>query len=189
MILKDRIAQQVADGTVTRVYRRWSTARIREEATFISTVGEIRVTRVEVVDFSALVDDDAVKAGYETLGDLAETFRGDEAFPIYRIDLEWVGEDPRVLLANQSALSPSDLNEVRTRLQRFDRASSHGAWKEETLRAIAASPGKRAEELRGRLPKDVFKRNVQKLKALGLTNSLPVGYELTPRGRTVTDAL
>ena len=34
-----------------------------------------------------------------------------------------------------------------------------------------------------------FKRDVRKLKELGLTESLDVGYRLSPRGRAVLDRL
>jgi hypothetical protein len=37
--------------------------------------------------------------------------------------------------------------------------------------------------------KHPFKRDVRKLKELGLTESMPVGYRLSPRGRTLLDAL
>jgi hypothetical protein len=55
------------------------------------------------------------------------------------------------------------------------------------LRAIAANPERRAVELaaefgRPRLP---FKVDVRKLKELGLTESLPIGYRLSPRGEAV----
>ena len=57
------------------------------------------------------------------------------------------------------------------------------------MRAIAAAPGLRAGDLaaglgRERLP---FKADVRKLKALGLTESLEVGYRLSPRGRAYLD--
>jgi ribosomal protein S19E (S16A) len=39
---------------------------------------------------------------------------------------------------------------------------------------------------RERLP---FKVDVRKLKQLGLTESLPIGYRLSPRGRAVLDRL
>jgi hypothetical protein len=62
---------------------------------------------------------------------------------------------------------------------------AHGAWIMQTLGAIAERPATRAGDLatdlgQERLP---FKANVRKLKALGLTESLEVGYRLSPRGR------
>ena len=57
------------------------------------------------------------------------------------------------------------------------------------LAAIGDHPGLRAADLcrqvgQERLP---FKINVRKLKALGLTESLEVGYRLSPRGRAVLE--
>ena len=73
------------------------------------------------------------------------------------------------------------MTELDTRLARYD---AHGPWTRETLELIAARPATRAGDLaaelgRERLP---FKADVRKLKALGLTESLEVGYRLSPRG-------
>ena len=59
------------------------------------------------------------------------------------------------------------------------------------LRAIHDGPGVRAADLapqfgRERLP---FKLDVRKLKELGLTESLPRGYRLSPRGQAVLEWL
>ena len=59
------------------------------------------------------------------------------------------------------------------------------------LRLIAGFPGRPAEELAAEagMKKAPFKARVQKLKALGLTESLPAGYRLTPRGAAVLPSL
>ncbi len=53
------------------------------------------------------------------------------------------------------------------------------------LRLIAARPGVRAPDLAASLGREtpVFKRDVRRLKELGLTCSLAVGYEISHRGR------
>ena len=50
---------------------------------------------------------------------------------------------------------------------------------------IARRPATRAGDLAAQLRQErlPFKANVRKLKALGLTESLEVGYRLSPRGR------
>ena len=60
-----------------------------------------------------------------------------------------------------------------------------GPWTREILRLIAERPGVRAPDLAASLGRETlaFKRDVRKLKELGLTRSLPVGYEISPRGR------
>jgi hypothetical protein len=53
------------------------------------------------------------------------------------------------------------------------------------LEPIAARPATRAPDLAASLGRETapFKADVRKLKELGLTESLLVGYRLSPRGR------
>ena len=66
---------------------------------------------------------------------------------------------------------------------RLDRAAPT-PWTDATLRVIAAHPGVVSTVLAAELGMEraPFKLNVRKLKALGLTESLEVGYRLSPRG-------
>jgi hypothetical protein len=59
------------------------------------------------------------------------------------------------------------------------------------LRAIEARPGVLAAKLARSLgrPRDEFKRDVRKLKNLGLTFSLEIGYRLTPKGEALLASL
>ncbi len=56
----------------------------------------------------------------------------------------------------------------------------------DALELIDAHPAVRAGDLADQLGRErlSFKIDVRKLKALGLTESLPVGYKLSPRGRS-----
>ena len=73
----------------------------------------------------------------------------------------------------------------------MDRRSHVGPWTLATLRAIEARPGVLAAKLATSLgrPRDEFKRDVRKLKNLGLTFSLEIGYRLTPKGKAIVSAL
>ena len=98
---------------------------------------------------------------------------------------------PAAPLREQADLDSAELERLRARLERFDSASRHGPWTRATSELIAASPETRAEDLaasvgREKLP---FKRDVRKLKELGLTESLLVGYRLSPRGRALLESL
>ncbi len=57
-------------------------------------------------------------------------------------------------------------------------------WALDYLRAIAEQPGVRAADLAEAfgVEKRIFKPRVRQLKELGLTESLAVGYRLSPRG-------
>lgn len=93
--------------------------------------------------------------------------------------------DPRAELAADDDLDAAALAALAARLDRLDRASSHGPWTRATLAAIAARPAVRASDLAASFGRETapFKIDVRKLKNLGLTYSLAVGYELSPRGR------
>ncbi len=56
---------------------------------------------------------------------------------------------------------------------------------------IRDRPAVRAGDLAPAMGQDTqpFKRDVRKLKELGLTESLEVGYRLSPRGRAVLERL
>jgi hypothetical protein len=103
---------------------------------------------------------------------------------VYRIVLRRVGPDPREALRAAADLSDAEVAHIRARLDRLDRASSHGPWTDAVLAVIAERPGVRAPDLADSfgLETQPFKVDVRKLKALGLTESLKVGYRISPRG-------
>jgi hypothetical protein len=108
---------------------------------------------------------------------------------VYRMRLHYAGADPRIALRADAVLSDTDLATLQGRLARLDRASRRGPWTREVLELIAANPARRAPDLaaiRG-LPTQPFKADVRKLKELGLTESLEVGYRIAPRGRAYLD--
>ena len=135
---------------------------------------------------------DALAAGYDDVEALVADLRGTPDLDLYRVRFHVVDEpDPRAVLAAAAGLGDEDRAEIDRRLDRLDRASRHGPWTRDTLRLIERMPAVRAGDLadavgRDRLP---FKTDVRKLKNLGLTISLGVGYELSPRGRAYLDSV
>ncbi|MET0902025.1 MAG: hypothetical protein ABWZ52_02190, partial [Acidimicrobiales bacterium] len=110
---------------------------------------------------------------------------------LYRIRFHVVDEpDPRATLAADGALTADDRAEIDRRLDRLDGASRRGPWTRETLRLIARMPATRAGDLAAEAGRErlAFKTDVRKLKNLGLTVSLGVGYELSPRGQAYLDS-
>ena len=81
--------------------------------------------------------------------------------------------------------TPRPVADIDRRLDRLDRARPDvGPWTVATLALIAAHPARRAGDLADMVGREraAFKLDVRKLKALGLTESLEVGYRLSPRG-------
>lgn len=145
----------------------------------------IEVDSVSVVAPAAISEADAALAGYASAAALIADLRGAEDLSLYRVAFRRLDEpDPRELLAADDVLSADDVAEIDRRLDRLDRASATGPWTATTLAAIAEHPGTRAADLAAALGREVlpFKVDVRKLKNLGLTRSLEVGYRRSPRG-------
>src|SRR5689334_9264426 len=146
-----------------------------------TSIGLVEVTSVDRV--RTITKADAARAGAPRDELLALMARKEPA-PIWRVELRYAGEDPRIALRSKGDLSADERAELLERLDRFDRASRSGPWTREVLALIEANPARRAPDLAASLGRDTisFKRDVRKLKELGLTESLEVGYRLAPRG-------
>jgi hypothetical protein len=177
----------IRDGRVDLAFRRWERARVRQGSRQRTAVGVLEVGSVDVVERSALGDEDARRAGFDSLGDLLAMLDGRGGGDIHRIELRYAGADPRVELREQAELSEHELEQIAGTLERFDQASRHGPWTRQILELIAARPEVRAEDLAAEMGREKlpFKRDVRKLKELGLTISLSPGYRLSPRGEAV----
>jgi hypothetical protein len=89
-----------------------------------------------------------------------------------------------VKLRESAEISASERAELDARLDRMDRSRGE-PWTRGVLQLIAEQPETHAEKLAASLGREKlpFKRDVRKLKELGLTESLLVGYRLSPRGK------
>lgn len=184
MMLTRVVAEGVARGDVTLAFRRWATSRVSAGRTFLSVAGVIVIDAVERIDPATITAEDAHAAGARRVEDVLATLRGAAGDPVFRITLSYGGPDPRHATAADTALTADDVAAIGAALDRLDARGGRGAWTRETLRLIEAGPGTRAVDLAASLgvEKDTLKRDVRKLKALGLTLSLDIGYTLSPRG-------
>jgi len=182
MLIQARFADSIASGAVTLTFRRWKRAQVVAGNTYRTAAGRIVV---DAVDPDRITDADAERAGFSSRVELLAGLPGASELPTYRIRFRPAyGPDPRAILAATVTLSDDDLTELRLRLGRLDRASSHGSWTSAVLQTIAERPGVRAADLAASFGRETqaFKIDVRKLKNLGLTSSLEVGYRLSPRG-------
>lgn len=184
MLLRKEVAHGIADGSVTLVFRRWSKQRVQSGQTLHTSAGVVAIQAVAAVDPAEITEEEAARAGAASAADIRAQLRGTEQDPVFRITVAWHGPDERIALRAEATLSAADIEGLRTRLDRMDARSTHGPWTRATLRVIAEHPGQRAVELAGMLgrERDPFKIDVRKLKNLGLTESLEVGYRISPRG-------
>jgi hypothetical protein len=183
VLFRQDVMRRIGEGEVTLAFRRWRRPTVKAGGTLRTRVGVLAIESVEVVDEDEVTDADARRAGAESRE--AVLREGPQERPLYRIEFRLAGPDPRIALRERSDVSPGERAEIDARLARLDAASRHGPWTRKVLALIAEQPGTRAPDLAASLGRETapFKADVRKLKELGLTESLQIGYRLSPRGR------
>lgn len=189
MMIRPAELAAIRAGSVDLAFRRWDRPRVVVGTRLRTAVGVLEVTAVDRVAASRITAAEARRAGASSVADLRQRLGTAAARPVYRVALRYAGDDLRIALRN-AAPTPDEIAEIRVRLDRLDRASAIGPWTQQTLEIIDRRPTVRAPDLAAELGRDVaeFKRDVRKLKELGLTESLDIGYRLSPRGIAVLDA-
>lgn len=190
MLIKSAVLEKIVSGEITLLFRRWSRPGAKAGGTQMTQGGVVGIDSVEVIDEAAITEDDARGAGYNSREMLIEhlNYRDDA---IYRIRVRWAGEDPRIALRDSDDLSGTKLAEIIQKLEKMDRTSKRGNWTQSYLEVIQSMPATYSGLLANYLgiSQADFKPWVRKLKALGLTESLEIGYRLSPRGEKVLAAL
>jgi len=151
-------------------------------------IGLVAAIAVDEVAVEAISDTEARRAGAGSRDELLAQLARHPDRPVFRIGLRYAGPDPRIALRDDADLAEQEHAQLVGRLDRLDRVSRHGPWTRATLATIERRPATRAAELAHALGRETlaFKRDVRKLKELGLTESLDAGYRLSPRGRALT---
>lgn len=193
MLIRTADLTRIVAGEVTAAFRRWRRPTVKSGGTLRTASGLLAIHAVDVMDESAIALADARAAGYPDVAALRADLAAHAANAppdavLYRIRLGPSDvADPRDELRRRDDLSSGDVAALAARLARFDAQSPHGPWSAATLRAIATRPATRAGDLAAALGFERlwFKTRVRKLKALGLTESLEVGYRLSPRGEVL----
>jgi hypothetical protein len=153
---------RIASGEITLAFRRWRQPRVRPGSTQVTPIGVIEFTTVDVVE--EITEEEALAAGFASAAEVHAALK--PRGPIHRVALRLAGPDPRVALRE----TPPD-DELFARLERM------GGWTFSYLRLIGVHPEVRAADLASGLGRETadFKRDVRRLKELGLTESLEGG--------------
>ena len=186
MLFRQDILQGIAEGRVTLAFRRWRRTPPVEGSSLRSPVGVLRFDRVTIIDEGDITPADVARTGL-SLHELRASIAGEGR--LLRIELRLAGDDPRIAL-RQRPPERAEIEAVAARLSAID-AANPAPWTMRYLRLIADQPGIVSRVLARQVKADVprFKRRVRQLKELGLTESLEVGYRLSPRGQVVLEHL
>ncbi len=185
-MLNRATAEGIANGDITLVLRRWDAPRAKPGGTQRTVAGTIRIGDVaEYPGRYRVTAAQARAAGFPDAKTAQKELDRRPARHTYVIAVSFLAPDERPELAADDQLSDSDADAIGTRLQLWDAGGDGSPWTRQYLELIAANEAVRAPDLATRVGLDTpqFKRRVRRLKGLGLTISLDVGYRISPRGR------
>jgi biotin operon repressor len=180
-----RLRKGLHDGSITVAFRRWRRSQVVAGHQYRTGQGMVLAEAVDVITPDDITPELAQAAGFADVPAARADLRGDPELPLYCVRFRAMdGPDPRDELAATSALTDADAAAIAGRLARMDAASKRGPWTAAVLAEIAARPAVSSVYLAETLDWERFdfKLHVRRLKALGLTISLDVGYRLSPRG-------
>jgi hypothetical protein len=181
MLFRQHFLNGIGNGTITLAFRRWRRPTVKSGGTLLTAVGQLHIESVREIDAARISNADARRAGFDSLDALLAELNRSKTGTLYRIEFGRLGADPRIALRQKKATNADERAALRERLRRLD---AGGAWTLRTLQLIRTHPGVRAGDLCALIGQEKmhFKGNVRKLKSMGLTESLEIGYRLSPRG-------
>jgi hypothetical protein len=178
VLIRQDVLRRIEAGEVDLQFRRWTRPTVKAGGTLATRIGVLSIGAVDRVPLAAITAADARRAGHASAAELKRFLARKADGDVYRVELSLAGPDPRVALRLQADLTQDDRAQIDAVLARLP-------WARPYLEAIAARPAVLAATLAESLgvEKRPFKQRVRRLKELGLTESLEVGYRLSPRGR------
>lgn len=190
MLFRRSELDAIAAGRLDLAYRRWRRPTVKAGGRLTTPAGVLAIDAVDPVEEEAIDDVTARRAGHDDRAALIAALEGRPG-TLYRIAFHLAGPDPRIARRARAVCDAAELEAIALRLDRLDRASRRGPWTRAVLEQIAAAPGHPAAELAAATGRErlAWKRDVRKLKELSLTESLDVGYRLSPLGRSILDHL
>ncbi len=194
MMFQRRFHERIERGEITCSVRIWQRPRVKAGGHYRLGPGRIRVTGIHELALDDLTPALARRSGFASLADLLKTARHGAGERVFLVDFRYLPPErcahEAARLPHDDSLMADDVADLLQRLDRMDSRAASGPWVWRTLELIAANPGQRALDLAAELKRerDDFKRDVRKLKKLGLTQSLETGYRISPRGRALLAA-
>jgi len=186
MLLRQATLTGIQKGTITQSFRKWKRPTVKAGGTLVTRIGLLSIHVVDKINLEDLTEKDAMEAGYSELGALLSELENRPEGQLYRIRFELTGPDPRIALREMIPVE-AELGELLKKLSRMDARSATGPWTQTVLEMIRQRPAERAGNLAADFGQEKleFKARVRRLKALGFTESLSIGYKLSPRGVAV----
>ncbi|ASW73236.1 hypothetical protein IQ37_09135 [Chryseobacterium piperi] len=185
MLFKEIHLQGIKSGKISLAFRNWQKASVNKGSLLHTSIGLVEIRAVEAISENDITDKDALNAGFTDKKQLLKSLISSNKGTLFKITVSYHSPDPRIDLREQSELSKQEFEDLTRKLERLDQFSKSGPWTKSVLYAINENPNFHAigiADLTG-FEKEWLKLNIRKLKNLGLTISLQIGYELSPLGK------
>jgi hypothetical protein len=187
MLFKKDILDKIAAKRVTLAFRRWKKPSVKAGEILATAAGALAVESVNKIAIAKITDADLKRAGYLTRAALLKELAKHPGADVYRIAFRLKGGEHRIPVREDGRITKAEVKSAITALKNLDQVSEHGSWTITTLRLIDKYPARRPPDLAAAQRRDplVFKRDVLRLKQLGLIEALEIGFRLSDRGRAV----
>jgi hypothetical protein len=174
------VLERIKNGEVTLAFRRWKRALPTPGSRQRTAIGVLEIVRATAIDEAEITDADAKRSGARSRDEVVASLRDEGT--LVRIELRYAGDDPRAERRETPLRSERDAAEIEARLASLDRREP---WTTRVLELLDRDPEVAARELAPKVGMErmELKRRIRHLKELGLTESLEIGYRLSPRGR------
>jgi len=184
MLIKQKHLEGIKAGTISLAFRKWKKLAVTAGSLVKTSVGVIKIVSTKEISLKEITDSEANKAGFSSAQALIQLLESQKDGLIYKIEVAFDSEDPRVELRENVTLEDEDFETLKAALDNLDKFSKVGKWTTKTLQVIQENPKMKAADLAGKAKKEKewLKLNIRKLKGLGLTISHEPGYTLSPRG-------
>lgn len=191
MLFQSRFHERIRSGEIRCTVRIWQRPHVKVGGRYALGGGAIVVDRMHEARLDDITPALAKRCGFASVVDALKTAKHGAGERVFVIDFHYDGKESSRPKPATGVASVEELVKLVQKLEAMDRRAKNGAWTHATLRAIEARPGVLAAKLARSLgrPRDEFKRDVRKLKNLGLTFSLELGYRLTPKGEVLLAGL
>ncbi len=162
MLLKQETLRGIENGSISLAFRRWRRPTVKAGGTLLTSIGQLAVDAVDVVNLESITESEATAAGFPDLDSLRSRLCKPAEGVVFRIRLSLAGPDPRIALREEIP-GDAELELLVRRFGRIDSRSASGAWTRRVLERIRERPGEPATDLAGDIGMDraVFKTKVR----------------------------
>jgi hypothetical protein len=163
-------------------FRKWKRPTVKQGGALNTPIGLLAIDEVSIV--TSVSDFELIQSGYEDRDELQKELSKSTGNTLFRIKFHLSGEDPHISLRNKTNLSSEELLKLNQKIVRFNNSKIYPGWATKVLKTIQQNPGESAASISEAVgyEKDWLKPSIRKLKELGLTINLEIGYSISPRG-------